>query len=228
MHPGQVLEDLFLHGQERRLVKAQVTRGVSGKPPRRPPEHRAHRPAHGVRDQSHILEPGVKSRADHARQAGPLQVGVVKEQPPVIAVDGLHRPPVLLDPAPRAPAPAVNTRAVKRPAQPHLLQLMRLYAHDATTQPRRRRLQERRTERRPASAACAAGSAQIAPSSTPQAVSAKEAAAAQTWPHRALPQYGGRITDRDRLKGRRSAGSMLLCSVKGSNSIFLGSFLEWL
>jgi len=69
----------------------------------------------------------------------------------------------------------------------------------------------------------------MALSCTPQAVSAEEAAAAQTWRHaRTLPKYGGRITDRDGLSGRRSARSMLLCSVKGSNSIFLGSFLEWL
>ena len=138
MHSGQILEDLFLHGEERGLIEAEVTRGVPGQPPRCPPERRDHRPAHGVREQAHVLEAGIEGRADHARQAGPLEMGVLEEQPPVIAVDGLDRPPVLLYPAARAPAPAVNTRAVKRPAQPGLLQLVRLHAHDATTQRRRR------------------------------------------------------------------------------------------
>ena len=133
VHHRLVLEDLLLHGQERRLVKAQITRGVPGQPPRCPPERRDHRPAHGVREHSQIPEAGVKSRADHGRQASPLQVGVLDEQPPVVAVDRLDRPPVLLHPPPRVPAPALDTRAVQRPPEPGLPQLACLHAHDATT-----------------------------------------------------------------------------------------------
>jgi hypothetical protein len=132
VHPGQVLEDLFLHGEKRRLVKAEITRSAAGDPPRHPPEHCDHRGAHGIRQKTQVREPGVESWADHARQSGPLQVGMVEEQPPVVAVDSLDRPPVLLHTTTGAPAPAIDTRAVKRPVQPGLLQFVRLHAHDAT------------------------------------------------------------------------------------------------
>src|SRR5262249_22829525 len=46
---------------------------------------------------------------------------------------GLDRPPALLHPAPRTPAPAANTRAFQRPSQRGLLQLMTPQAHYATT-----------------------------------------------------------------------------------------------
>ncbi len=136
MHRRLVLEDLFLHGEERRLVKAEITRGAPGQPPRCLPEHRDQRPAHGVGEHCQVPEAGVKGRADHARQASPLQVGVLDEQPPVVNVDSLHRPPVLLHPPPGVPAPALNTRVVKRPPEPDLLQLVCLHAHDATAQRR--------------------------------------------------------------------------------------------
>ena len=133
VHHRLILEDLFLHGQERRLVKAEITGGTPGQPPRCPAERRDHRFAHGVREHSQVPEAGVKSRADHGRQASPLQVGVLDEQPPVVAVDSLDRPPVLPHSPPRAPAPALDTRAVKRPPEPGLPQLACLHAHDATT-----------------------------------------------------------------------------------------------
>jgi hypothetical protein len=152
VHHRLVLEDLFLHGQERRLVKAEITGGPPGQPPRCPPERRDHRSAHGVREHSQVPESGIKGRADHRRQAGPLQIGMLGEQPPVVAVDSLHRPPVLPHSPPRAPAPALDTRAVQRPPQPGLPQLACLHAHDATTpalQPRRRH-GTRRSAARPA------------------------------------------------------------------------------
>jgi hypothetical protein len=133
VHHRLVLEDLFLHGQERRLVKAQITRSAPGQPPRCPPEYRDHRLAHGVREHSQIPEAGIKSRADHGRQARPLQVRVLDEQPPVVAVNRLHGPPVLLHPPPRVPVPALDTRAVQRPPEPGLPQLACFHAHDATT-----------------------------------------------------------------------------------------------
>ena len=78
VHRRLVLEDLFLHDQERRLVKAQITRRAPGQPPRCPPERRDQRPAHGIREHSQVPEAGVKCRADHGCQTSPLQVGVLE------------------------------------------------------------------------------------------------------------------------------------------------------
>jgi hypothetical protein len=137
MHGGLVLEDLLLHGEKHRLVETQITRGVVGQPPRRPPKHRDHRLAHRIGHEPKVGEPGVEGRADHARHASPQQKGVLQEQAAVVAVDSLHDPPVLRHATTRAPAFVLDTRPLQRPVEPGLLQLKRPHATTLRPNPAR-------------------------------------------------------------------------------------------
>lgn len=120
VHARLVLEDLLLHGEEERLVEAELARRLTAKVSPRAAE-RLHELTRGVGEDGEVHEGGIEGRPDHVRHVCPEKKVVCDEAVAVIAVHGLNRLPVLIHTAPGPPTPRIDRGGFHRRFDPFLL-----------------------------------------------------------------------------------------------------------